>query len=175
MNRFLVGTVPSSMRTNGLRGLLGTAIAALACGCMSPIPYTPDESLVKSLGPEKAKQELEILLARSVEPQVGMVEVKDDALHYRWNQSSLGAFYQTVTTSIDTEIFYANLNRIEIYENHNVFIWGPNDARVDKVRFATAEEARKFADLLMSFRARWLASSAAPAHTPAPPAPPAQP
>jgi hypothetical protein len=162
MNRF-VGT--------GRRGILAIALPALALGCMQPIQYAPNEGVVQSLGPEKAKQELQILMARSVEPQIGMVEAKDESVHYRWNQHAMGAFYQTITTSVDTEIFYANLNRIEIYENHNVFIWGPGDSRVDKVRFATAEEAKRFADLLTSFRARWMASRAAPDTQPATPPP----
>ena len=158
MNRDRTGRARAAGRENRLRALLGAACAALACGCMSPIPYTPDENLVQSLGPEKAKEELEIITSRAVEPQIGMVELTDDSLHYRWNQTQLGAFYQSVTNTIDTQIFFANLSRLEIYENHNVFLYAPNDSRVDKIRFATAEDAKRFSDLLLSFKARWKAA-----------------
>jgi hypothetical protein len=174
MNRFVFAQVASAGQGNRGRAFLcGIALSALGTGCMKPIQYTPNEGLVPSLGTDQAKQELQILMARSVEPLIGLVEAKDDSVHYRWNQQSMGAFYQTITTSVDTEIFYANLNRIEIYENHNVFVWGPNDSRVDKIRFASAEEAKRFADLLMSFRARWLASRGSPAPPTAQPAAPA--
>lgn len=157
MNRYQAGWAAVAGREK-LRVLLGAMCAAVACGCMTPIPYTPDENLVQTLGPEKAKEELQIVLSRAIEPQIGMAELTEDSLHYRWIQTHLGAFYQSVTNAIDTQIFFANLSRVEIYENHNVFLYGPNDSRVDKVRFATAEDARRFADLLLSFKARWKAA-----------------
>jgi hypothetical protein len=166
--RVASGSIPSVEEVRGWRsggrawrlGLL--ALAALSAGCVAVVPYTPDESQVQSLGVDKAKQELELVLARAIEPQIALVEPKDDSLHYRWNQTHLGAFYQTVTIPNDTLIFYANLSRIELYENSYVYLYAPNDSRVDKVRFASLEDAKRFSDLVMSFRAKWRADQSAP-------------
>src|SRR5262245_22395520 len=115
---------------------LTTVVALLACGCIKQIAYSPNESLVQSLGVDKARQDLEIVLARSVEPKVTSSEVTDDYLDYRWTQTALGPFYQTISSTVEARIYFENLSRIEVYENHNVFLWAPGDSRVDKVRFA---------------------------------------
>jgi hypothetical protein len=130
--------------------LLGSA---LSTGCVSVVPYQPDEGLVTQLGQDAAKRELSDTLSRAILPRVSAVNATDDYVEYDWQQSHPGPFFAPIVTGNKTQIRYANIGRIEIYANNYVFVWWPGDQRRDEVQFANPEDARKFADLLMSFRA----------------------
>jgi hypothetical protein len=132
------------------------AAAAIGAGCVTVVPYQADEGTVDRLGLEDAKKKLAEVMNRAMDPRIATVEPRDDSVRYTWQITNPGAFYVPVTTTNFTEIFYRNIGRFELYENNNVFIWAPNDARVDKVMFGNQEDARAFVDLLMSMRARLL-------------------
>lgn len=127
---------------------------ALSTGCVSVVPYQPNEGLVTSLGQEAAKSKLAEILRRATIPAVSAVNVTDDYVEYHWQQMVPGPFWAPMAAgNAVTQISYANIGRIQIHENHHIFIWGPGDNRRDEIRFATADDAREFSDLLMSFRA----------------------
>jgi hypothetical protein len=132
------------------------AAAAIGAGCVTVVPYQADEGTVDRLGLEDAKKKLAEVMNRAMDPRIATVEPRDDTVRYTWQITTPGAFYVPVTTTNFTEIFYRNIGRFELYDNNYVFIWGLNDARVDKVLFANQEDARAFVDLLMSMRARLL-------------------
>jgi hypothetical protein len=130
--------------------LLGSA---LATGCVAVVPYQPDESVVTKMGPEEAKRKLSDILSRATIPHVSAVNVTDDFVEYEWQQSVPGPFFAPIVTANKTQIRYVNIGRIELYANNYVFVWWPGDQRRDEICFATPEEAKQVADLLMSFRA----------------------
>jgi hypothetical protein len=128
-------------------------VAALAlAGCVAVVPYEPKSDLVSARGKEEAGRQLAVLLNRAVQPRVTSVAVTDDFVEYGWQETYPGPFYVPVTASHLTQIFFANVARIEVYENFNVFLWAPGDARVDKVLFATLEDAKGYADWIASMR-----------------------
>ena len=71
----------------------------------------------------------------------------------------------------ETQIFFRNIDRMEVYENNKVFVYGPG-GRIDQILFANQADAFQFHDLLESFRT-YKPAAAAPA--PAPANPPANP
>src|SRR5262249_3299247 len=50
---------------------------------------------------------------------------------------------------------FVNLSRVEVYENHVVFIRGTGDQVLSKIHYGTDQDAKLFADLLMGFRKRY--------------------
>lgn len=124
-----------------------------ASGCVAVVPYEPNATLVSAGGRKQAEELLTSTLLRAIVPRITAVEVREDRVEFNWTETHPGPFYVPVTTAGLTQIYFGNIGRIEVYENFNVFVWGPGDSRVDKVLFTTLEDAKSFADLLMSFRA----------------------
>lgn len=132
---------------------LAVCLVGLSTGCISVVQYAPNEGLVQTKGVEDVRKQLGEVMNRSVNPHVTATEVTDEYLQYNWSEAYMGAWYQQVTTSHQNRIYFANLSRVEIYENNNVYLWWPNDQRVDKLLFASMEDAKLFVDCVSSLRA----------------------
>ncbi|MBI3724418.1 hypothetical protein HY251_10760 [bacterium] len=136
--------------------LLLAASAALA-GCIPLVNYTPDETAVEKLGPEEGRKRLQETMARAQDPKIMVCEATDDYVDWKWNQVIHGAYGIPVGTSPqNARIFYANLTKLELYENHNVYLYGPSDQLTAKVMYGNEGDAKLFMDLMASFRARRL-------------------
>lgn len=137
--------------------LLGRLALGAACfvgaSCVAVVPYEARAGLVQEQSFEAVRRLLSEVSTRAINPHITTVEVTDEFFFYGWTETYLGPFYVPVTSSHQNQIFYANIGRIELYENHNVFIWGPGDQRVDKVLFARPEDAKTFIDCLVSLQA----------------------
>jgi hypothetical protein len=136
--------------------LFACALLLGAAGCVAPIPYSPDETRVATLGREEAKSRLVEVATRAAQPTIGAASVEDDYFVFHTRQAVMGAFYMVHETTAPVTIAYANLSRVEIYPNHWVYVYGAGDRLLAQVLFANAEDARVFSDLLMSFRAERL-------------------
>jgi len=133
-------------------GVLSCALFFLAAtGCVPQIAYSPNEGLLEKDGVDAGGLRLEETLSRAIAPQIASAEATAETLRYQWSQTHMGAFYQVVTTQNAAQIFFKNIARVEIYANHKVFVW-ENNNRHYEIQFAGPEDAKEFADLVMSFR-----------------------
>src|SRR5262245_58584781 len=68
-----------------LRPLLVWGISVYMLGCSaSTIPYQPTTTIVEEVGPLQAKQRLEAIVGRLLNPRLIDVEVTEEALRYRF-------------------------------------------------------------------------------------------
>jgi hypothetical protein len=86
------------------------------------------------------------VLLRSINPQIDEVTVTEEFLNYRIHPT---------TTVI--RLFFGKVGSVEIFDNHAAFVRAHGGPFIAQLFFATAEDARMFADLLMSFREAYLA------------------
>ena len=113
------------------------------------------EEKVKELGVEKAKQDLKEMVMRAKAAGGGVVssvEVTDEALKVKAQQSSMGMWYQIETRQLEHEVYFPMLDRVDIYSNNWAYIYQSGRLTM-QVLLSTPEEARSFADLMMSFKA----------------------
>ncbi len=127
----------------------------LAASCADQVPYTANTGLADSLGTEEAKRRLSQVLQRAQTPRVTNVRATDDYVQYFWETlAPETAIIDPLYVANVAEIHYGTVTKVEVYDNNWVFVWGPLREHVDKVLFGTADDARTFADLVSSFRAR---------------------
>jgi hypothetical protein len=154
---------------------LGAALcilsAAYIVGCVKVVPRQPNTKAVEELGADTAKQRLQEVMTRSVDPRIVGVTVADDSVRYRWDQPIQG-WYGVPAGSVqnETQIFFRNIDRMEVYENNKVFVYGPA-GRIDQILFGNQADAFQFHDLLESFRT-YKPATPAPAPGTNPPANP---
>lgn len=142
--------------------LLFTAlIGGSLMGCvMQPRPYAARTSMVdQSGGPAEASRRLDAVLKRATVPRVSTVEVTPTYMRYQAPQ--LLPFDQPGPL-IWRQVFWAQLDRIDVYENNRAFIYMSG---VEKgwLQFTTPQDAEEFADLMMSFKTWAATQSGAPA------------
>jgi len=65
-------------------------VSILSVGCPTAVQYQPNEGIVDTLGVAQAKQRLQEIVARSINPRVTESEVTDDFLQYRFPQAVAG-------------------------------------------------------------------------------------
>jgi len=135
--------------------------AAYLAGCVKVVPRQPNTKAVEELGVDAAKQRLQEVLTRAVEPRIAVVAVADDSLRYKWDQPIQG-WYGVPAGSVqnETQIFFRNIERMEVYENNKVFVYGPG-GRIDQILFSSQADAFQFHDLLESFHTYKPAAAAA--------------
>jgi len=123
--------------------LLVCVVSALGTGCPSTVSYQPNEGVVDTLGVPQAQQFLKDTLLRSVNPRVDDVEVTDDFMRYH-----------LAGTAYDVRIFFKDVQRVEVYSNNVVLIWGGDQRMLARPLLANTQEATTFADLVLSFARR---------------------
>ena len=129
-------------------------VGAYLAGCVKVVPRQPNLKVVEEVGAEDAKKRLGEVMTRSADPRISVVDATDDGVRYRWDQVIQGWYgIPAGTVQNETQIFFKNIEKIEVYENNNVFVYGPG-GRIDKVLFSAQQDAFLFHDLLESFRAR---------------------
>jgi hypothetical protein len=152
---------------------LGAAVCILwagyLAGCVKVVPRQPNTKAVEELGADAAKQRLQEVMARAVDPRIAIVTVADDSVRYRWDQPIQG-WYGVPAGSVqnETQILYRNIDRMEVYENNKVFVYGPA-GRIDQILFGNQADAFQFHDLLESFRTYKPATPAPATNPPANP------
>jgi hypothetical protein len=142
----------------GAAGLLLLALGGVVnFGCVALLDYRPDEGLVSSLGPEEAKRKFSETLSLAFDPHVTGSEITDDYYRYQWQQNIYGA-YGIPMGSVPgaNQVFFNNVEKVEVYQNNKVFVYERGGRLKDQILFSTVDDAKRFADLVMSFRARRL-------------------
>jgi hypothetical protein len=136
------------------RAAAATAIVLLTWGCSSQLPYTPNDGLVDTLGVEEAKKRIAHVLQRAIKPHITTVRATDDYVQYFWEKMAPETFYDPLYVANVTEVHYATLTQVKVFDDFRVTFAGPLAEPVDEIRFGTDEDARTFADLLLSFKAK---------------------
>lgn len=141
-------------------------VAALMCiagglvsGCIAIVPYTPATNRIQELGEKSAKEKIEEVLTTAVAPHITGAEPKDNELVINYVQPMMGPFYTTTNVPGVVAVLYANLEKVVIYANNKVFIYmRGNQLMSPQIVFRTQEDAKEFADLLMSYREQYMES-----------------
>jgi len=130
--------------------LLLCVVSILSVGCPTAMQYQPNEGIVDTLGVAQAKQRLQEIVARSINPQVTESEVTDDFLQYRFRQVIAGFPTGAI---LENRIHFLNVGRMEVFENNLVIVRTAGDIVLAQFVFGNNPDAKMFADLLASFRA----------------------
>ena len=159
------GVVPVEQSNDGrqeetlLKLLLVCLVTALCVGCPATVQYQPNDRLISELGLPQARQRLNDALSRSINPRITDVEITDDFVRYRYQQPIYGPYWiQMDATVAENRIIFSHIDRVEVYDNHFVFIWDTTRINVAKVLFSNDADARMFADLMSSFRTQHASS-----------------
>jgi hypothetical protein len=126
-------------------------VVILSAGCPAPLQYQPAEKLIDELGVPQARQRLEDVLSRSINPRVIDTEVTDEFLRYRYPLAYLLGSPSGATT-MEKRLVFQDIGRVEVFENHVIYVWGHDNSLQAQLVFTNAQDARTFADLLYSFR-----------------------
>lgn len=119
------------------------ALGLLGTGCIPSLNYQPNDRIVETLGVDVARERLRETILRAVSPPIQTMTLTNEFLEYKWHPL------------VGTQINFVNLSRVEIFENHTVFIRGAGDQILSILRYGTEQDAKLFADLLMGFRGRY--------------------
>ena len=135
--------------------LLALATGGLGTGCIATVPYEPNQAISDDLGVYEAQRRLEETLARAIEPPIIAPEVTESSFGYTFKEIIRGAYYIPMGSVENyNRIYFANVGRLELYENHYVYVYGHDDRLINKVLFGSAEDATLFIDLVWSLRNR---------------------
>ena len=126
-------------------------VSILSVGCPTAVQYQPNEGIVDTLGVAQAKQRLQEIVARSINPQVTESEVTDDFLQYRFRLAIAGFPTGAI---LENRMHFLNIGRMEVFENNLVIVRTSGDIVLAQFVFGNNPDAKMFADLLASFRAR---------------------
>jgi hypothetical protein len=117
------------------------SLSLWVAGCVQPIAYHPDTTVLQRLSRAEAAERIRYVLLRAINPQIDDVTVTEEFLSYRVHP----------TTTI-MRLFFGKVGGVEVFDNHAAFVRADGGPFIAQLFFATAEEAKIFADLLMSFR-----------------------
>lgn len=139
-----------------IRPFLTLLTASLLSGCVTVVPYTPRDTILDEMPPEQACPLLEATVTRAAEPSVVAAEADRDGeyLRYSYLETVHGPFGIPVDQARrELQVFYVNLDHLDVYDNHYVYVYVYENRLAAKLRFENASDAHSFCDLMMSFRA----------------------
>jgi len=132
------------------------ALFAVAAGC-STIEYQPDTGLVARLGPAEARTKLKGLVMGAQATGGGVVtgvDVTDESLKVKSQQTTLGLFYAPETRQLENEVYFRAVERVDIYSNNWAYVYASGGRLVLQVLFKTLDEAKILADLVLSLKSQ---------------------
>jgi hypothetical protein len=93
------------------------------------------------MGVSQAQKYLEEVLLRSLNPPINGVEVTAEFVRV-----------DVANTTYQVRVFFNDVQRVEVFKNHLVFLWGANERMLFRPTFTNQQDAQAFADLMLSFR-----------------------
>jgi hypothetical protein len=108
---------------------------------MRTAAYQPNTQRVAELGLPQVQQHLEEVLRRAVNPPISAVETTDAFVRVDLRH-----------TTYQVRVFFQDIQRVEVFTNHLVVLWGAEDRMLFRPLFANAQDATTFADLMLSLR-----------------------
>lgn len=150
MNPRRKSTLQFSARSSSL------AILCLCLGtsCIAIVPYEPKTSVLQTLGEEEAAKRFDRLLTKSTDWRFNVAEAGKDHFDAEKLEVILGAFWVQHTVPSSLRIYYADVSRIEVYENNVVYLRNPSGVVTLKATFPSRDAAFEFADLVASYKAQ---------------------
>jgi hypothetical protein len=136
--------------------LLVCLVSALGAGCVPPVQYQPNEARIDAMGVEPAMHLMRETLLRSINPRIMEVQISQDFLYYRYQQPILGPYGIPVGYApalVEHQVAFLNVGRVEIFSNNLVLVRTSSDLILAQIVFGNEQDARTFADLMISFRA----------------------
>ena len=143
-------------RRDVLSAILFLGTLAVGSGC-SVMPYQPNEGKVRELGKSGARTELKATVLRARAAGGGTitgVEVGDESLKVKAQHGQMGMFYQVSTVQVENEIYFGLVDRVDLYSNNWAYVYQRGGQLGLQVLLASPEDAKTFADLVMSLRAQ---------------------
>jgi hypothetical protein len=119
--------------------------SALAVGCATPVAYQPPPDLADPGDDETLQRRLRDTLLRVVNPPIDQATVTPDFFTYHLN-----------LTTLESRITFENIHRVDVYEHKLVFVRGHGEQILAQFWFASLDDAKQFADLVMALRQRYL-------------------
>ena len=139
------------------------SFSLLCTACVQPTGYQPKTHLLQRLSREDAAERIRLVLLRASNPQIDEVTVTEEFLNYQIHPTPIvvpgplptapflftSRMYQT---PVVIRLFLGKVEGVEVFDNHAAFVRGPGGQFIAQFFFPTAEDAKIFADLLMSLR-----------------------
>ena len=129
--------------------LLGGCLSLGITGCVQPIDYQPNTILLQELTREDATTRIREVLRRSINPHITEVTVTENFITYNIHPTTVGI-----------KLFFERIKGAQVFDNHAVFVQDISGSYSAQVFFSSAEDAKTYADLLMSFREAYIAQQA---------------
>lgn len=120
--------------------LLLSLISGLTAGCMTTSAYQPNPRRWAELGRERAQEQLEAVLQRSLNPPINAVEITDTFVRV-----------DLTNTTYQVRVFFRDVHQAEIFTNHLVILRGNDNRLLFRPIFTNDQDAQLFADLMLSW------------------------
>lgn len=134
-----------------------TVSMTLALACSAKVPYQPRDGALDGVPEGERQRAFAETLTKAVKPRIVQVWVDDASYGYESDRVVRGANQRS-------GVYFINVSRADLYSNNVVFVVDTNERVVDRVGFATPNDARAFIDVLAFYRTRRVAGvSARPA------------
>lgn len=122
--------------------VVAACLVALA-GCATPVPHNPAPERYQFLDTGEVQRRMAELVMRSRDPQVGGIQFGADFFEYRF-----------LNSSVAQQVYYANIDWLQLWDNHYVYIYGPGNQFLAKFLLWTHPEAMDLIDMIHLLRAR---------------------
>jgi hypothetical protein len=116
-------------------------LCILLTGCVYAIDHQPNPAMFRTLPRADAERQLQQVLRRARQPVLDEVTITDDYVQYHLQG-----------TARLVRLGWAQMGDVAVFNNHAVFVHDTGGAYIAQLFFATAEDARQCADLLLLFR-----------------------
>ena len=136
--------------------LLGCwALCAVSSGCVAIIPYEYNSAHLEGLDAGVAEEAFEALIANAARPRISYADVEDEYYEFQTEQVIHGAYgVPTGSTGTKFRVEFTTVGEVRIYENDVVYVLNTDSSFVHLIQFAKQDDAKRFADFVMSYRAR---------------------
>ena len=130
-------------------------LGALSLGCVALVPYSREDDLAEHVGREGVESELaDLLIEHTVAPRVLETEFRDNSILLHVDQQFVGPYGIPVgSAAVQKPLAYRTLSKIEVYENHKVWFYGPSGHMNLELLFDAPESAVRCAQLVHALQA----------------------
>ena len=129
-----------------------TLLSVYGTGCVSLVPYTPQTGKVDELGRDSVELRLGELITQSTHPRYTSADVAENHIHASAVSVAFGPWWGATTHSEPRDVYYRNIEDVEVYDNNVVYLRGIGNQVIFQVTYPSRETALEFADLVNSLR-----------------------
>jgi S1-C subfamily serine protease len=115
-------------------------LGLFSAGCVTLLHYQPNDHILDTFGVDVARARLRETLLRAVSPRIQNLTLTHEFV--QWHPGG-------------AQIYFVNLARVDVFENHVVYVRGAGNQILSTIHYGTDQDAKLFTDLLMGFRKRY--------------------